>query len=261
MSPWDRRGGFCVRRGRCFTRLVFTPLDLAIAWIVTFAAGILQGVLGFGFNLVTVPILTIVDPAFTPIPQLLLSLPMTIAAAWRERDHLDTAGVGWVVAGRIPGSLVGAVVLTVVAERVLGIVIATVVLMAIVAIAGGLSIRLTRRNRVLAGLVSGFTGTSAAIGGPPLALLYRDEQGGAIRSNLGLIFTVGLSVSLASLAVAGAFAETDWQATAWLAVPMLAGYGISRRVRDRLHPDAVRTGILVVSGLAAAVLLAQNLLG
>ena len=240
---------------------MFTTLELIIAWIVTFVAGVLQGVMGFGFNLMTVPVLTIVDPAFTPIPQLMLSLPMTIAAAWRERDHLDTAGVGWVVAGRVPGSLVGAVVLTVVAERVLGIVIAAIVLVAIGAIAAGLSVRLTRRNRVLAGLLSGFTGTTAAIGGPPLALLYRDEQGGAIRSNLGMIFTVGLTVSLASLAVAGAFTATDAEAAAWLATPMLAGYGISGKVRSRLRPSVVRQGILVVSGVAAAVLLIQNLFG
>lgn len=240
---------------------VFTLPELVIAWIVTFAAGVLQGVMGFGFNLMTVPVLTIVDPAFTPIPQLILSLPMTIAAAWRERDHLDTAGVGWVVAGRVPGSLVGAVVLTIVAERVLGIVIAAIVLVAIAAIGMGLSVRLTPRNRVLAGLLSGFTGTTAAIGGPPLALLYRDEQGGSIRSNLGLIFTVGLSVSLASLAVAGAFSATDAEATAWLVVPMLAGYAMSGKVRNRLRPSAVRQGILVISGVAAAILLVQSLIG
>jgi uncharacterized membrane protein YfcA len=240
---------------------VFSPLDLVIAWTVSFAAAALQGVTGFGFNMVTVPILTLVNPALTPIPQIMLSLPMTVAAAWRERGDLDTRGVGWVITGRIPGAAIGAVVVTLVAERVLGGIIAVVVLIAITAIGFGAGIDLNRRNRILAGLLSGFTGTTAAIGGPPIALLYRDESGSTIRSSLGAIFTIGMSINLIALGVAGAIQPSDWMATAWLLVPMLAGYGISPRLRRRMNPTSVRTLILVVSGAAGAVLLVHSLVG
>lgn len=246
---------------RYLPRSVFPPVEIAVAWIVTFVAAALQGSLGFGFNVISVPILTLVDPALTPIPQLFISLPIALAALWRERDHLDTTGIGWIVAGRIPGALVGAWLLTLLDERVLSAIIALVVLGAVVSISRGIVIRLDRRNRILAGLVSGFSGTTAAIGGPPLALLYREADGGVVRSSLGAIFSIGVAINLSSLAATGAITATDVTTAALLLPPMVAGFAVSGRLLHRLESGVLRTGILVVSAMAATGLLVKAIGG
>ncbi len=240
---------------------MFPPAEIAVAWIVIFVAAALQGSIGFGFNVLSVPILTLVDPALTPIPQLFLALPMALAALWRERTQLDTTGIGWIIAGRIPGALLGAWVITLLDERVLSIVIAVVVLAAVAAIGRGMVIRLDRRNRILAGLVSGFSGTTAAIGGPPLALLYREADGGVVRSSLGAIFSIGVVINLSSLGVTGAIRPSDLVIAALLVPPMVAGFAVSGRLLHRVDGRVVRVGILVVSALAATGLLVAALAG
>ncbi len=235
--------------------------DLVLAWIVTFGAAALQGSIGFGFAVLSVPLLTLVDPALTPIPQIFLALPMAVAALWRERTRLDVSGIGWIVAGRIPGAFLGAWILTRIDERLLSVIIAVVVIGAVVAIARGLTIRLDRTNRIVAGLISGFTGTTAAIGGPPLALLYRDADGGLVRSSLGAIFTIGIVINLTLLGFTGAIRSHDLFVAGLLAPAMAAGFAVSGRLLHRVEGRVVRTGILVVSAIAAAGLLVQVLVG
>lgn len=36
-----------------------------------------QGIAGLGFAMVSVPILALIDPSFAPVPQLLMTLPLT----------------------------------------------------------------------------------------------------------------------------------------------------------------------------------------
>ena len=74
---------------------------LILALAVTFVAASIQGVVGIGFALVSVPILALIDPSLAPVPQLLITMPLTITMAWRERRHIDASGIG---SDRWPGA-------------------------------------------------------------------------------------------------------------------------------------------------------------
>ena len=150
---------------------MFSPLELIIALVITAAAASLQGTVGVGFAMVSVPILTLVNSGFTPIPQVLLAFPMTIYMVIRERQHIDLRGAGWVLSGRLPGAIAGVILLGMVAQRTLDGMIAGFVIAAAVAMAAGWSVQQTRRNQFIAGVASGISGTTSAIGGPPLAFL------------------------------------------------------------------------------------------
>jgi hypothetical protein len=231
-----------------------------LALFITLLAAVLQGTIGFGFAVLSVPLLTLLHPDLTPIPQILVALPLSAGAFWRERRDLDLSGVGFIVLGRVPGSLLGAWMLTWVVERSLDLIIAAVVLAIVIAVASGVSIPLTNRNRVLAGVASGFAGTASAIGGPPIALLYRSAGSGTLRASLGAIFTIGVLVSIASLAVTGPFARSDFIYTAMLTPPTLLGFWISNRLTMHVSQRRVGQAILLVSALAAVALLARALL-
>ena len=179
--------------------LGLTVQELFIGVGVVVVAAALQGSIGFGLAVLSVPILTVVNPAFTPIPILILSLLVSVASLTRERGDLDLGGLGWVIGGRVPGALLGAWVLTVTTERTLGIVIGVIVLAAVVTLSSNLTVRLSPRTRMIAGVVSGFSGTSAGIGGPPIALLYGGQSGPVVRSTLGAIFMIGITINLVIL--------------------------------------------------------------
>ena len=220
----------------------------------------LQGAIGFGLAVLSVPILTIVNPAYTPVPILFVALIMAVANVTRERGDLDLKGVGWIIAGRVPGALVGAWMLTIATERTLGIVIGLVVLLAVAVLASGMEIELTNSNRLLAGVVSGFGGTASAIGGPPVALLYRRAKGPVIRSTLGVIFGIGIVINLTILWLAGVVSTSDVSIAAILAPPTLVGFIASGWLRAHVEGPRIRKAILGVSALAAVTLLATSLL-
>ena len=167
--------------------------------------------------------------------------------------------MGWIVVGRVPGAIAGAWVLTTVARDTLGVIIAVVVLAAVAAMALGLHIALTRRNRIIAGLVSGFTGTSAAIGGPPLALLYRSASGGMVRSSLGIVFTIGITVNLIVLSIAGAVGGDDFITAAILLPGAFTGFAFSTYVKHRFDAEVLRRSTLALAAVAAGSLLIKSI--
>ena len=157
-------------------------LQLVIALGVSLFAAVVQGTIGIGFGVVSVPLLTLVNPALTPVPQLLVVFPMTLLMAWREHGHIDRTGIPWIVAGRIPGSVLGVGLLVIATVRTLDALIAGAVLIAVAFIATGRSVPRTPVTLFGTGILSGVMALVASIGGPPGALLYKDSSPSASSS-------------------------------------------------------------------------------
>ena len=233
--------------------------DWSIAALVTFFAALVQGVIGFGLGVVSVPILTLLDPVFTPIPQLMMSVPLAFGTAFREWTDVDKAGIGWVTLGRLPGAIAGTWLLTRISDDVLGVVIGVIVLAAVVVSNRGWYVPITRTSRLAAGVTAGFTGTTSGIGGPPIALLYRRSRPEEARSTVGALLAIGLFVNLAVLGAAGAIEQSDIDVSLRLVVPALAGFGASSLVKGRVDAGRFRAGVLVVSAVAAGALVLRSL--
>lgn len=240
---------------------MFTVSEILIGIVVVAVSASLQGSIGFGFAVLSVPILTLVDPAFTPIPMLLLALPLAVFGLVRERSNVDWSGLGWIITGRVPGAFLGAWVLSVASDQLLGIIIGSVVLIVVGLIAWGVTIRLTRSNRLIAGVVSGFSGASSAVGGPPLALLYRSQAGPTVRSTLGTIFTIGILINIGALTATGVMTIQDLRVAALFSPAMVIGFLLSSRIKHLAEGDRLRRGILIVSAAAAASLLINSIWG
>ncbi|NOY55468.1 MAG: sulfite exporter TauE/SafE family protein [Actinobacteria bacterium] len=238
---------------------MYPPAVLIIALVVTAVASMLQGTIGFGFAVLSVPILALLYPGLTPIPQILLAGPLTFSMALREWRQLDLSGAGWIVAGRLPGAAIGALLLATVTRQALDGVIAIVVLAAVIALAAGLTVRLTPLNKFAAGVASGITGTTSAIGGPPLALIYRNEEGGTLRSSLGAIFTIGVIINVTTLTIVGQIHRHDIVTALFLAPAVAVGLFLSRYLKGRVEGVALQRGILIVSALAAVGLAVRTL--
>ena len=84
-----------------------SPPVLALAWGLTFLGSAIRGTIGMAIALVSVPVLALVDPALVPVPQMLLALVLNGFLFWRDREALDTAGLGWVTCNRATGFLAG----------------------------------------------------------------------------------------------------------------------------------------------------------
>jgi uncharacterized membrane protein YfcA len=102
-----------------------------IATAVALAATV-QGVVGFGGNLLAVPVVALVVPAALPGAMVLPSFPMVATMAVTERAHVDWRGNWFLLLGRLPGTALGVAVVALVSSEVLAVVIGSVVIVAVV---------------------------------------------------------------------------------------------------------------------------------
>jgi uncharacterized membrane protein YfcA len=231
---------------------------IAVAAIVTVGA-FAQGILGFGLNLIAAPVVGLVAPELLPATMVVVGVPLSLTIALRDRRSIDWHGVGWTTLGRLPGTAVGAVIVSWVSVRVLGGIVGVAVMVACLVATMSNEHRIGRANSIAAGTASGFMDTVAATGGPPLALLYQHRPAPEVRSTLATSFLVGTVLSIAGLVAGGNVA--GWQLLVALALaPMLAlGLLLSRLLASRLEGVSLRPAILVFAAAAGAAALIRAL--
>ena len=224
---------------------------VAAAAIATAAGATVQGTMGFGMNVVSVPILALVVPKALPVTVIVLGLPVSIGMVRYELTALDRGGVAWIILGRLPGTVLGAWVVATVSTSTLEAFAGATVLVLVVASAAVPPLPVRRSTQVAAGIVSGVTGTSAGIGGPPLALLYQHHPGPTMRSTLAAAFVFGTSLSLLSLGVAGQVHLDQVLLGLGLVPAVSLGSVTGRRLHRYLDRGWLRPAVLILSGITA----------
>jgi len=243
------------------TWIPLSALLLSALVVASFVAGLVQGTIGFGYAIVSVPILSLLDARLAPVPQLLAMTPLIVGIFWRERTAADWKGAWWTTIGRFPGTWLGVLLLGAASAQTLDLVVGVIVLGAVFALAGGRSIPRNRWTELTAGLLSGLGAVVSSIGGPPIALLYKDDAGPTVRATLSAIFLVGAVVTISGRIVANEISELDLVLSAWAAPPTLLGLWLSRYLTGRVEGAPLRISIMVVSALSALGLIGRALLG
>lgn len=238
---------------------VLSIADAALVTALTFVGATLQGTIGFGMGLLAAPLLILLDPRFVPAPILVCTLVLTLLMACRERRAIDVRGIKWAILGRIAGTAAAAGVLAAVAADTLVLLFGSFILAAVALSVSGLRFEPTGRALVAAGVVSGLLGTVAAVGGPPLALLYQDASGARIRSTISGFFVVGTVLSLAALWLVGRFGAGELRLALVMLPGMLAGLALSRRVAPWIDRGRTRPAVLAVVALTGAAIVVRQL--
>jgi uncharacterized membrane protein YfcA len=224
-------------------------------------AALVQGSVGLGFALVAAPVVTLVDAHLMPGVMIWLGLVLPALTFVRERSDARWAGIGWALAGRVPGTVLGVLVVAAVSTEALGLLVAVVVLAAVVA--SWWVVRVPDHPSVLAGagLVSGVTGTSVSIDGPPVALALQHVRGPELRATMSAYFLGGALLSLAGLALGGQL-HRDQAVTAAALVPVvLVGFAASGPLRRHVDAGRTRPAVLGVCAVSAVALLLRSVVG
>ena len=233
--------------------------DIVFVTVLTFVGSTLQGSIGFGMGLLAAPILILLDPRFVPAPILLCTMVLTLLLAYRERHAIDVRGIRWALLGRIGGTVVAGGILAFVAADRLVLLFGFFILAAVAMSVSGLRFAPTGRTLVAAGVLSGLLGTIAAVGGPPLALLYQDAPGARIRSTISGFFLVGTIVSLVALWLVGRFGAGEFRLALIMLPGMLAGLALSRRTARYVDRGYTRPAVLAVVALTGLAIVVRQL--
>lgn len=240
--------------------VVGLPVLAALACVVVVYIGTtVQASLGIGLGMLSSPVLALVDSDFIPVAIIIAVIPLSSSVAWSERAHIDRRGAGLLLAGRVPGVVVGALVVSSFDDTVLGLLVGGSVLTAVIVSAIGRKFVVGPATLLLAGTASGFMATTTGVGGPPVALTYQRESPQTLRATISAFFAVGAVMSLVGLLLAGEVGRRSLELTTLLAPSVVAGIVTARRARDRLDADVVRPAVLVLCLVSATALLVETL--
>jgi uncharacterized membrane protein YfcA len=233
----------------------------SIVAVAIILASCMQASIGFGMGMLAAPIVAIVDPGLVPGTLIMLATLLTLLVVIKEHQAIDLKGTGWALAGRVPGTIAGALLLAALPDRALALLLASVVLVGVVLTSVGWIPDPHPRNLVMAGATSGVLGTATAIGGPPMALVWQNSTGARLRGTMSGFFLVGSLMSIAVLAATGAIDRETVTSFAVLVPAVAVGYVLSRWVNRVLDRRRQRWAAIAISAVGAVVLIAREIAG
>ena len=246
-------------------------MTVAAAAVAVALGALLQSATGFGFALVSAPILfALLGPQEAVSASALLGVSvsaLTLATERRIPSVLHGEAFA-LVAWSLPGLALGALALRELPDSVLSALVAAGVLAA-------LALRLRGRARarasipageprpwqtVAAGLVSGALSTATSLSGPPLVLhlLARGVSPQQMRDTLAAVFVALSALTVVALLIAGTFVLP--QGLLVMLAAALAGQLLGRRGFALLRGERHENAVLAVLALTAVVAMSASVL-
>lgn len=233
-----------------------TVIELMLVATLVFLGAVVQGTMGFGLAIVAAPFLILIQPDLVPGPVLFFGMISAALNVWSNRTGLALRELSIALVARIPGTLLGMLVLVVASPSLLSVLLGLSVLAAVALSIKAPHIERTPNVMFGAGFLSGFMATTTAVGGPPMALAYQNSTGPQARANLGGYMLVGMFGSLVALVMIGRFTGAHLQVSLIMLVPVLLGFRLARALAPLINPSWLRPGLLAlcaIAGLAALV--------
>lgn len=242
-------------------------MTVAGAALALFLGAALQSATGFGFALVSAPIMfALLGPREAVTAGVIVGIllnGLTLATEGRRPQVLVRDAVT-LVAWSLPGIVLGALALRAVPKQPLSVVVALAVL-------AGLALRVRgRRADALprprpwhvpaAGFTGGALGTSTGLSGPPFVfcLLARAASPAQMRDTLAAIFIAESVLGLPALLLTGSF--TMPHAVGVLLLAGLAGQLLGRRAFGWLVGERYERAVLAALAATALVALGSSVL-
>lgn len=152
---------------------------LLIAMLIALMGGIVSGLAGFGFGLVTVPLLLMLypPPTVTTVGSslVLASGWIVLLSTWRT---VQVRTLGALIPGATIGAFIGTFLLRALDPAIIKLIAGAVVILFALSVLRGWRIDAVHHPLAapLAGLASGTLSTSTGMSGPPVVLLFTTRQ-------------------------------------------------------------------------------------
>jgi uncharacterized protein len=233
-----------------------------IIWIVVCVAiaAFAQSLAGFGFGLLSVPMMALVlAPRDAIVVSVLVASVSTTTQAVADRRFTEWKTVRRLSLLSYAGMPFGLIVFNVVSERALRFSLGAVVLVATLLIIRKFEIPDdARRYDWILGFVSGVLNTSTSTNGPPLVFLLKSRamEAHTFRATLNTVFSIANIGALILFFGSGKVTQDNVLGAACalpsLAVSLRLGYAMRRRVKEEAF-TALVAGLMLLSGASALV--------
>jgi uncharacterized membrane protein YfcA len=234
--------------------------DIILANLAVILGATLQGSVGFGLGFVGAPLLMLISPSLIPGPLLLNAVVLTLLLTHRERHSIVFSEIKWAVVGRFVGVTIAAAFVASISTDGLALSLGILVLVLVGLSLSGLRFPPNWKSLIVAGTMSGFAGTIASVGAPPMAIVYQHESGPRIRGTLSAFFVIGTVMSLGALIIVGRLGAPEVALALKMLPGLLLGFAISRRLALILDRGHTRNAVLMLASMGGLVLVLRELL-
>jgi len=235
-------------------------IELVFISVLLFASAAIQGILGFGFAVISSPILVQIEPLLVPQILSLLALPMAYRIYQREKKEVDWKPFKFLFLGRVIGGPLGLLLLINLNERLLSISVGAIVFFAGVATFYEWTLERNNQTSWIAGSLSGIFAMIAGVGGPPIAILYRGASGKEFRPSLNAVFTFGIIITLSLLFISGEIYRDHIVLILYLAIPVALGLKLSSSLFSDVSDATISKGVTYFSIISGLIVIFRNII-
>lgn len=237
-----------------------TTVQLVVVAVAIFVAAFTQVIAGFGFGLLSMPIMTLAVPVEQAVVvSTLLGMVSTSWMGWHLRAEHDRVLVKRLTLAAFVGMPLGLWILNVVSDRALRVALGTAVLVATALLARRINLsHVGPRLDIGLGFVSGVLNTSLSTNGPPLVfdLQARQLPPNQFRATIAAVFALSNIVGLTLFTIDGKITSDGLHASLVALPAWLVGQGLGWPVRKHVSGERFRVMVLVllfVAGTTAIV--------
>ncbi len=229
-------------------------MQLVVVAIAIFVASSTQVIAGFGFGLLSMPIMTLAIPVERAVVvSTLLSMVSTLWMAWHLRTDIDRLLAKRLTLAALVGMPLGLWILNVVSDRALRLTLGVSVLIATVLLVRRINLsHVGPRLDLALGFVSGVLNTSLSTNGPPLVfgLQARQMKPDQFRATLSAVFAMSSIVALTLFIVAGKVTSDGLHAVLVALPAWLLGQGLGWPIRRHFNGERFRATVLILLTIA-----------
>ena len=234
---------------------------LLLGGLVTFFAAAVAGTTGFGYGLVSVPLLMLVLPPKLVVPAVTTHIFLvSLLILLQVLKHVDLRRIWPLMATGLLGLPLGVYALLVLSEGALKAIVGVVIVCFAIVLLLGLNLEITNEKLALApvGVASGLLASGIAMAGPPVILFF-SNQGmvkQVFRANLAAYFVFLNTVTMPAHAASGLLTGEAVRYAALFLPTLAAGLALgsffSRKVPEALFRRVVLVVVLCTGLLAIA---------
>ena len=232
---------------------------ILIAMLIIFIGAFVQSAIGFGLAVVAAPVLFQISPEYIPGPICVASFTIALLNALKHRQSIEIGGLKVAIIARIPGSILGGILLLFASTSHLSLWLGILVLVAVAISLLPFRIEPTPKRMAVAGALSGFMATSSGIGGPPMALLLQHQEANALRGNLAAFFLFSSVISVIVLICIGRFTLHHFLISLPLLPATWAGYLCASMTMKYISKKWLRLGALSLCLISGVIAIHQGL--
>ncbi len=239
--------------------LASDPLSLSAASLTVFVAGILQGLTGFGFVMVALPVLLfLLDPPRAVSLSQILGLTACLLMTGGLRKKLQLTETLILIAATLPGIWLGAAALMLWPPTIIKMLVGATVVGASIPMLSGFSrpFKHERLAAVGAGAISGLLQGSTGLGGPPAVILLTNQgwPREVFRASISLFLAVISIITLSLYRLSGVLTDDTALLAALLLPALVLGLFTGMRLAPKVNVQLFRKMVnllVLATGLMA----------